>query len=65
MKTLTLKALEEHQDETLATLQKEYEAAWKEAQKAMDKVDLISRTMAKFHAQILMAQSKWKLDEQN
>lgn len=65
MTKLTLKLLEEHQEETLKTLDKEYEAAWKEAQKAMDKVDLIARTKAKFQAQILMAQTKWKIDENN
>lgn len=65
MTKLTLKLLEEHQDETLKTLHKEYEEAWKDAQKAMDKVDVISRTIAKFQTQILLAQTKWKLDEQN
>lgn len=65
MTKLTLKLLEEHQEETLKTLDKEYETAWKEAQKAMDKVDLIARTKAKFQTQILLAQTKWKIDEQN
>jgi peroxiredoxin len=65
MTKLTLKLLEEHQEETLKTLDKEYEKAWKEAQQAIDKVDLIARTKAKFQAQILMAQTKWKIDENN
>lgn len=57
--------LEQHQEEVLKTLEKEKETAWKEAQKALDKVDVINQTIAKFQAQILMAQSKWKFDEQN
>lgn len=62
MKTLTLKGLEQHQDETLTTLRKEYEEAWKEAQKAMDKVDVITNAMARFQTQILTAQLMKSID---
>ena len=65
MKKLTLQLLEQHQEETINTLDKELEAAWVEVNKAIDKVDLINRTKAKFQAQILLASTKWKLDEQN
>ena len=65
MKTLTLASLEKHQDETLTTLHKELEIAWKEVNEAQDKVDVINDAIAKFQAQILMSQTKWKIDENN
>lgn len=65
MAKLTLKQLEEHQDETLTTLQKELDQAWKEANTAMAKVDTITRTIAKFQTQILMAGTAWKLPNNN
>lgn len=65
MKKLTLELLEKHQEETLNSLDKELETAWKEVNKAMDKVDLINNTKAKFQTQLLIAQTKWKTDEKN
>lgn len=65
MKKLTLKQLEEHQKETLDTLNKEYEIAWKEAQEAMDKIYIINSTIAKFQTQIFMAQQFGKKEENN
>lgn len=62
---LIITDLEKHQDEVLASLQKEYEAQWEIVQKEMDKLDTISQTMAKFQASILMAKTNWKIEEQN
>lgn len=62
---LIITDLEKHQDETLATLNKEYEAQWEVCQKELDKLDTITRTMAKFQAAILLAKTNWKLKENN
>lgn len=62
---LIITDLDKHQDEVLASLQKEYEAQWEIVQKEMDKLDTISQTMAKFQVSILMAKTNWKIEEQN
>lgn len=62
---LIITDLDKHQDEVIQSLQKEYEAQWEVCQKEMDKLDIISRTMAKFQASILMAKTNWKIEEQN
>jgi DNA-binding transcriptional regulator GbsR (MarR family) len=65
MTKLTRLLLEQHQDETINTLDKEIEAINKKIEKLLNQRDVVIDTKAKFMAQILMAQTKWKLDEQN
>lgn len=65
MKNLTLKDLEEHQEETLKSLYKQKEEAWGEANKAMDKVDTISKAIARFQTQIFIAQQFGKEERKN
>ena len=57
--------LKEHQDEVINTLEKERNEVDIQIQKLMDKRDVITNTIVKFQTQILLSQTKWKLDEQN
>jgi len=56
---------QEHQDETINSLNKEVEAVDKEIQKLLDQRDIITNCMVKFQTEALMALTKWKIDEKN
>lgn len=65
MSKLTLKALEQHRDEMLATLDKEYEAQWAVCQQEMEKLAVIADTKAKFQTAIIMEQFKFLTEDKN
>lgn len=65
MTKLTLKMLEAHQNETLATLDKEYEAQWKICQREMEKLSTITRAKAKFQTAIIMEKFRFLKPDQN
>ena len=65
MKKLTLAALEQHRDETIATLDKEYEAQWKICQREMEKLETITNAKARFQTAIIMEQFKFLANDKN
>lgn len=59
------KLIEDHQNETIESLEKMRKAEWKKAQVHLDQIEIINDAIGKIQAAILMNQTKWKLDEQN
>lgn len=57
--------LEDHQEEMLNTFEEMRKPLYEEIIKLEKKVDVINKAQAKFMSEILMSQTKWKLDENN
>lgn len=65
MKKLTLTELEDHQEETLRQFEEMRKPHYEAMLKHQKEIDVINEAQARFMTSILLAQTKWKLDEQN